>query len=65
MRAPGSRATAIPQISMKFCQFKGSTPKLKQATWFLFWLFSGVENLIFRWVEEPKSKVFTEEIASK
>ena len=25
MRAPGSHATAISQISVKFCQFKGST----------------------------------------
>ena len=32
---------AISPISMKLCQFKGSTPKLKMAEWFLFWLFPG------------------------
>ena len=28
------------RFPMKPCHFKGSTPKLKQANWFLFWLFS-------------------------
>ena len=32
---------AISPISMKLCQFKGSTPKLKKTNWFLFWFFSG------------------------
>ena len=30
---------AISLISMKLCQFKGSTPKLKKTNWFLFWFF--------------------------
>ena len=30
---------AISPISMKLCQFKGSTPKLKKTNWFLFWFF--------------------------
>ena len=30
---------AISLISMKLCQFKGSTPKLKTTNWFLFWFF--------------------------
>ena len=30
---------AISSISMKLCQFKGSTPKLKKTKWFLFWFF--------------------------
>ena len=30
---------AISVISMKLCQFKGSTPKLKVTNWFLFWFF--------------------------
>ena len=33
---------AISPISMKLCQFKGSTPKLKKTNWFLFWFFRGV-----------------------
>ena len=31
----------ISPISVKFCQSKGSTPKLKVAKWFLFSLFPG------------------------
>lgn len=31
----------IPPISMTVCQVKGSTPKLKQTNWFVFWLFPG------------------------
>ena len=30
---------AISVISVKLCQFKGSTPKLKVTNWFLFWFF--------------------------
>ena len=30
---------AISPISMKLCQFKGSTPKLKKTKWFLFSFF--------------------------
>ena len=38
---------AISPISMKLCQFKGSTPKLKTTNWFLFWFF-------FRgWIDLP------------
>ena len=51
---------AISPISMKLCQFKGSTLKLKQATWFLFWLFP--------WVNRPPLRfflVFPMEVASK
>ena len=51
---------AISPISMKVCQFKGSTLKLKQATWFLFWLFP--------WVNTPPLRfflVFPMEVASK
>ena len=51
---------AISPISMKVCQFKGSTLKLKQATWFLFWLFP--------WVNTPPLRfflVFPKEVASK
>ena len=51
---------AISPISMKVCQFKGSTLKLKQATWFLFWLFP--------WVNTPPLRfflVFSMEVASK
>ena len=29
----------ISPISVKLCQFKGSTPKLKKTNWFLFWFF--------------------------
>lgn len=32
---------AISSISLKLCQFKGSTPKLKITSWFLLWLFPG------------------------
>ena len=32
---------ATSPISVKLCQFKGSTPKLKKTNWFLFWFFSG------------------------
>ena len=31
----------ISPISVKLCQFKGSTPKLKNTKWFLFWFFPG------------------------
>ena len=51
---------AISPISVKVCQFKGSTLKLKQATWFLFWLFP--------WVNTPPLRfflVFPMEVASK
>ena len=51
---------AISPISVKVCQFKGSTLKLKQATWFLFWLFP--------WVNTPPLRfflVFPKEVASK
>ena len=50
----------ISPISMKLCQFKGSTLRLKQANWFLFW--------IFPWVDRPLPQffmVFTKEIGSK
>ena len=32
---------AISPISMKLCQFKGATPKLKKTNWILFWFFPG------------------------
>ena len=32
---------AISPISMKLCQFKGSTPTLKKTNWFPFWFFLG------------------------
>ena len=32
---------AISPILMRLCQFKVSTPKLKQTNWFLFWFFPG------------------------
>ena len=32
---------AISPISLKPCQFKGFTPKLKKTNWFPFWFFSG------------------------
>ena len=32
---------AISPISMKLCQFKGSTSKLKKTNRFLFWFFPG------------------------
>ena len=31
----------ISPISMKLCQFKGSTPKLEKTNWFVFWIFQG------------------------
>ena len=34
---------AISPILMRLGQFKGSTPKLKQTNWFLFWFFPGEE----------------------
>ena len=33
----------ISPILMRLGQFKGSTPKLKQTNWFLFWFFPGEE----------------------
>ena len=37
----------ISSISMKLCQFKGSTPKLKKTNWFLFFVSAaGSVNLI-------------------
>ena len=51
---------AISPISMELCQFKGCTLKLKQANWFLFWLFPWIERLLYRFF-----LVFTKEIASK
>ena len=51
---------AISPISMKVCQFKGSTLKLKQATWFLFWLFPRVNTPPLRFF-----LVFPMEVASK
>ena len=35
------RLHAISLVSMKLCQFKGSTPKIKKTKWFLFWFFPG------------------------
>ena len=32
---------AIARISMKACQFQGSTPKLEKTNWFVFWIFRG------------------------
>ena len=32
---------AISSILMRLGEFKGSTPKLKQTNWVLFWFFSG------------------------
>ena len=40
----------ISPISVKLCQFKGSTPKLKKTKWFLFWFFPGGDR--------PPSPVF-------
>ena len=51
---------AISPISMELGQFKGCTLKLKQANWFLFWLFPWIERLLYRFF-----LVFTKEIASK
>ena len=51
---------AISPISLELCQFKGCTLKLKQANWFLFWLFPWVDRLLSR-----SFQAFTEEIASK
>ena len=51
---------AISLVSMKLCQFKGSTPKLKQANWFPVLVLSGgrIDHLLV-------SLVFTGEIALK
>ena len=35
----------ISPILMNLCQFKGSTPRLKQTNWFLFWLFPWEDRL--------------------
>ena len=51
---------AISPISMKLCKFKGSTPKLKQTNWSLFWFFPGEDRPPPRFF-----LVFTKEIASK
>ena len=50
----------ISQISVKFCQSKGSTPKLKVAKWFLFSLFPGGDR-----PPPPALLGFHQEIASK
>ena len=52
---------AISPISLKLCQFKGSTPKLKKTNWFLFWFLPEGDR-------PPPPSVFlgfTKEIASK
>ena len=48
---------AISPISMKLCQFKGSTPKLKKTNWFLFWFFPGGDRPPpgFSWFSPRKS----------
>ena len=48
---------AISLISMKLCQFKGSTPKLKKTNWFLFWFFPGGDRPPpgFSWFSPRKS----------
>ena len=48
---------AISSILMKLCQFKGSTPKLKQTNCFLFWFFPGGDRLLlgFSWLSLRKS----------
>ena len=48
---------AISPISMKLCQFKGSTPKLKKTDWFLFWFFPGGDRPPpgFSWFSPRKS----------
>ena len=50
---------AISLISMKLCQFKGSTSKLKKTNRFLFWFFPGGDRPPPRFF-----LVFTKEIAS-
>ena len=53
----------ISPISMKLCQFKGSTPKLKKTKWFLFSFFPRGDR-----PPPPLPRfflVFTKEIASK
>ena len=47
----------ISPISVKLCQSKGSTPKLKIAKWFLFSLFPGGDRPPYRfsWVFTKKS----------
>ena len=46
----------IPPISMTVCQVKGSTPKLKQTNWFVFWLFPGRDRPPsgFSWFSQKK-----------
>ena len=52
---------AISPISLKPCQFKGFTPKLKKTNWFPFWFFSGGGG-----IDHPRIfMVFTKETASK
>ena len=48
---------AISLILMKLCQLKGSTPKLEQTNWFLFWFFPGGHRLApgFSWLSPRKS----------
>ena len=48
---------AISPISMKLCQFRGSTPKLKKTDWFLFWFFPGGDRPPhgFSWFSPRKS----------
>ena len=65
MRAPGSHATAISQISVKFCQFKGSTQNSVGKLVSVLVISRGRQTLFYRWVEVPNTKVFTEEITSK
>ena len=50
---------AISLVSMKLCQFKGSTPKLKQTNWFPVLVLSGGRT------NHLLSLVFTREIALK
>ena len=50
---------AISPISMKLCQFKGSTPKLEKTNWFVFWIFQGGDSPP-PWIY----RTFTMEIAS-
>ena len=48
----------ISPISMKRCQFKGSTPKHKKTNWFLFWFFPGGDRPpppVFPWFSPRKS----------
>ena len=48
---------AISPISMKLCQFKGSTSKLKKTNRFLFWFFPGGDRPPpgFSWFSPRKS----------